>query len=251
MLMLSKSFTHSQQSLLAEYTRTGNETLISKLKDINSKGIRYYRELIFNIVWDSIISAYPIFSDFLGEQMMKELINDFFMKHKCQTYKVWEIPKEFKDYLIENNKAIIKKYPFLPDLLLFEWMEIELFMMEDIEFPSFDDTGNIEDKIILNPEIHILTLEYPVHKKHPREISKIDKGYFFLLLNRHPNTKKVIFYEINMLVVKILESLYFEPMSTSNLINLFIKNNLIIERNQIETFIQQSYQNGVILGFSK
>jgi len=250
--MLIQPSTYKQQSCLVEYIRTGNDIALSQLKGINRKGIHYYRELVFNILWDTINNAYPIMTNFLSEDKMKELTYDFLKNHKCQSYKVWEISKEFKDYFIKNKKQFIKKYPFIKDLLLLEWIEIEFFMMKDIESIPFNNTGNfLKDKIILNPEIHILSLNYPVHKKHPREISENDKDNYFLLLYRHPTTKKVIFTEINILTIKIIELLYYEPMNLDEILNLLIKRNIIIDKKQIESFIYQAYKNGIILGFSK
>lgn len=248
--MLLKSSTYNQQSLLAEFTRTGNEEIIQQLKGINLKGIKYYRQLIFNIIQDSITNAYPILTDFLGDQEMNNLIHRFFSNHKCQTYQVWEMPKEFKDYVILNETKLIEEYPFIPDLLLFEWMEIELFMMEDLEIPTHQSTGNIlKDKLVLNPEIQILSLQYPVHIKHPKKITNNDKSNYFVVLHRHPETKEIIFTEVNSLAVKIIELLYEEEKNLNDLLNTIFERPSLKNKEDIKKFIHNALETKMILGF--
>lgn len=248
--MLLKQKTYTQQSLLAEYTRNGNENIIPKLNNIKEKGIRYYRHLIFNIIWDGISNAYPICTNFLGEEKMKELTNDFFTNHKCQTPQVWAMPKEFKDYIIQNKKDICEQYPFIPDLLLFEWTEIEIFMMPDEPLPNFKEQGNIlKDKLVLNPELQILALQFPVHFKHPKYIKENDKGEYFVAIHRHPETKEVIFTDLSLASVQIIQSLYEQNLNMQEIQSIFPSSSLK-QKEQIKQFIRKAMDSKLILGFS-
>ncbi len=249
--MLLKESTKTQQILLSEYTRSGNENIIAQLNNVKTKGIRYYRELIFNIIWDGISNAYPIATNFLGEEKMKELTNDFFTHHKCQDPQVWAMPKEFKDYIINNRKDLCEQHPFLPDLLLFEWIEIELFMMPDEPLPPYSENGNIlKDKFVLNPELQILFFQYPVHTTHPMHIQKKDKGEYFVLAHRHPDTKEIIFTQISPVVVKIIEALYETPLSITQIQEILSLSSLQ-QKEQVKQFIRETFQNKIILGFEK
>ncbi|GAB4202165.1 MAG: hypothetical protein Fur0023_07690 [Bacteroidia bacterium] len=243
--------TYTQQSLLAEYTRSGDASVLSQLQGIKEKGIRYYRHLIFNIIWDGVTNAYPITTDFFGEEKMKEIVDDFFRHHRCQTFQVWQMPLEFKDYVIQNRQDLIQQYPFLPDLLLFEWMEIEIFMMPDEELSAYSDKGNIlKDKLILNPEMQILNLQYPVHIYHPKKIKDSQRGDYFVLMHRHPEDGDVLFSDISELSVKVLEYLFEKPMSFSELCH-----QLNIESSQLKTelrkFLVKGMESKFILGFEK
>lgn len=249
--MWLKESTYTQQSLLAQYTRSGDESIIPKLQHIKEKGIRYYRQLIFNIVWDGISNAYPILTDFLGEEKMKTLVHDFFTQHPCQTFQVWEMPKEFKDYIIQNNHSVCSEHPFIPDLLLFEWMEIELFMMPDEPLPSFTKQGNIlKDKLVLNPEIQILFLQYPVHLLHPEKIEPQHKGEYFVSVHRHPESKEVLYTELTAAAAKIIEHLFEQNLSINELQQLFPNPSLQL-KEQIKQFIRTSMNNGLLLGFEQ
>lgn len=249
--MLLKENTYHQQSLLAKYTRTGDDQIIEQLQNFKPKGIKYYRHLIFNIIYDGVSNAYPITTDFFGEEKMKELADDFFKNHSCQTFQVWEMPREFKDYIIEKRKDLCEQYPFLPDLLLFEWMEIEIFMMPDEPLPEYSNQGNIlKDKLVLNPELQILFFQYPVHLYHPQKIKQEHKGEYFVLIHRHPDTKEVIFTELSPATVKIIEALYEQPLNFDEIQKLF-PNSSLHQKNQLKKFIHQSIQNKIILGFKK
>ncbi len=247
---MSKS-TYLQQSLLAAYTRGGDDGIISKLSRVKEKGIRYYRHLVFNIVSDGVSNAYPIMTDFFGEEKMKELVHDFFSNQKCQNFQVWAMPKEFKDYLLQYKKDMMERYPFIPDLLLFEWMEIEMFMMPDEVMPDYEKEGNIlKDNLVLNPEIQILFFHYPVHAKHPIKISEQDKGEYFVLMHRQPENKDIIFTNLNLAVVKIIEALYHEPLCIDEIQKLFSPTSLE-QKEEIKQFIREALRSGSIIGFQK
>lgn len=249
--MLNTSF-QTQQSILAEYTRTGNDTLLQKLQGIKEKGIRYYRELIFNIAWDTITNAYPILTDFLGNEPMRSLVNNFYTQHRCQTYQVWRMPEEFKDFVIQNETALIEKYPFIPDLLHFEWIEIEVFMMPDETFPEHHKNGNIlKDKLVLNPEIKILALQYPVHLFHPSKITEKEKGQYFVLVHRHPESKEVVFTNLNALGVKIILHLNEESLSINDMEQKIAPQSSLQIKDQIKQFVRECLNSQIIIGFQK
>lgn len=249
--MLNTSF-QTQQSILAEYTRTGNETLIQKLQGIKEKGIRYYRKLIFNIAWDTITNAYPILTDFLGNEPMRSLVNNFYTHHRCQTYQVWRMPEEFKDFVIQNETALIEKHPFIPDLLHFEWEEIEVFMMPDETFPEHQKSGNIlKDKLVLNPEIKILAIQYPVHLLHPSKITEKEKGEYFVLVHRHPESKEVIFTNLNALGVKIILHLNDAPLNIDAIEQKIAQQSSLQLKNQIKQFVRECLNSQIIIGFQK
>lgn len=250
MSMLLKNTTYKQQSLLAEYTRTGDEQIIHQLQGVKEKGIKYYRELIFNIVWDGITNAYPIMTEFLGEDNMKELVHRFFSRHKCLNPQVWAMPKEFMDYVNAYEKELINTHKFLSELMLFEWKEIELYMMPDKKsFDCIKKGSEYSDKLVINPEIEIIHLQYPVFLIHPEEMEEGMKGHYILLMHRTPDSKEVDFDVIFEYVEKFLKLLLEKPLSFREVEKkgLFT----IQERNQLKEFISIALNKGILLGFLK
>lgn len=247
--MFLKEKTYRQQFLLAQYTRSGDEKIIDQLDAVNVRGIRYYRELIFNIIYDGICNAYPITTDFLGEKKMMELTHQFFSHFKCKTPQVWAMPGEFIEYIREYQIELCLKYPFLYDLLLFEWIEIELFMMPDKTLPNVSEKGDIlTDKLVLNPETKALFFYYPVHLLHPKNIKKKHKGEYFLLAYRHPESKQVIFTELNHLAYQIIRSLNEKPTSFSEIRKQLLASDFQVDENLIH-FIEMAFENKIIIGF--
>lgn len=171
-----------QEKKFAGYCRTGN---FVRLKKTTPNRLPHYRKLVFNVIDDTLQTAYPLTFGLLTKPEWKELVNDFFGTHNCQSYQVWKMPYELYQYVLNNRLSIKQKYPQLLNLLLFEWMEIEVFMMEDIETPSFKTSGQlITDDLILNPEHFLLATEYPVHYKKAKEISAADKSIYYILIFR-------------------------------------------------------------------
>lgn len=247
--MLLKEKNYQQQSLLAQYTKTGDDKIIKQLKGVKEKGIRYYRELIFNIIWDGICNAYPIMTDFLGEDEMKNIVHRFFSSHACKNPQVWAMPKEFMDYVNNNEQTLIEQYPFLSELMLFEWKEIEMYMMPDKAIPSYKEKGSWQvDKLIINPEIEIISFTYPVFLVHPEEIDDEMKDDYLLLIYRDIDSKEVLFNIISDVVKKFINVLLQEPISLREFENKR-ERLTIVQKNQLKEFVHIALDTRIILGF--
>lgn len=201
MHLLSDTF--EAQSLLADYCRTGIRPEITG----TNKNITRYRELVYNVIFDTLENAYPIAFQFIGEEKWHELVHDFFSNHKAQSPQVWKLPFEFYEYLIKNNYPEKLNLFFLKDLLYFEWLEIELYNMEDLPVPKFKAEGDrLDDIIIVNPETKIIQFEYPVHLTKPKNLIA-NKGTYFLLAYRDLETGVVEFVNLSAWYALLVEQL--------------------------------------------
>jgi hypothetical protein len=250
MKQLTLDIAFDQETKFADYCRTGNYV---RLKGTTPNRLPHYRKLVFNVIDDTLQTAYPLTFGLLTKNEWKELVNDFFGTHNCQSYQVWKMPFELYEFVLNNDLPIKEKYPQLLNLLLFEWMEIEVFMMEDIEAAPFKTTGElITDELILNPEHFLLTTEYPVHYKKAKEITSADKSIYYILIFREPQTGKVIFIELSVLFAWLVEqikitgkSVYQSSKEASEIFN--IPQQQILENSQ--AFLNELYQQQFILGF--
>lgn len=249
--MLLKENTYQQQAMLAKYTRTNDETIFSQLQNVKEKGIRYYRELIFNIIYDTVSNAYPIMTDFLGEDEMKKIVQRFFSSHSCSNPQVWAMPKEFMNYVNEYEKKLIHEHPFLPELMLFEWKEIEMYMMPDKPLLPYKKKGSVlTDKLVINPEIEILSFSYPVFLLHPENITEETKDDYLIIVYRDLEYREVHYNAINYITEKFIRILLEQPTSFQTIEKskgLFS----IQEKNQIKEFINFALENEIIAGFLK
>lgn len=243
--------TKEVQSKLANYCRTG---LIADIPGANPDHIKHYRRLVFNIINDSLQSAYPLTLKLLPEQEWEDLVNEFFTNHPCQSPQVWWMPREFYEYIVENNHPIISKYPFLPNLLEMEWLEVELFMMEDISVNYKKSEQLITDEILLNPEHRLVRFDFPVHLKKASDINTSHKGDYFLVMHREPETGKVLFMDISVFFARLIENLQLAPLPFDDLILKTINEFGIIDKDQAymesKTFINKAIDNKLIFHFT-
>ena len=214
MQLLPKTFQY--QTDLANYCKTGDYISIP---GVNEKNIKHYRRLVFNNVYDSITSAYPITKKLFGKKKWKKVVNRFFSSQKIQSPQIWYMPKEFKDYVISNEDKLLNKYPFLEDLLQIEWLEIEVFMMPDETVEYFTETN----LYYLNPEIRLIKTEYPVHLKKAKNITEEDKGNYFISLHRNKETGAVEFTNLSIPFVDVLENLMQKPLTENAILNILQK----------------------------
>lgn len=240
--------TRDYQSSLADYCRTGAYQAIPGVK--TAQHVSQYRRLVYNVVDDMLQSAYPLTKGLLKEEEWDELVQEFFSRHACQSPQVWYMPKELYEYIVQQEAhPLLTKYPFLHDLLRLEWMEIALFMMED-RLVICDSNGEL---LVLNPEHELVHLEYPVHVKEAKHITARDKGDYFLVMFREPDTGDVQFMQLSPALARMIALLEDKPMSVASLA-VAICGELQLELTQdildmTQLFIDQGLQNKLIAGF--
>lgn len=188
------------QNKLGNYVKDGIDV---KIEGTNSDRLHHYRRLVFNVIFDTLSSAYPISRKQIGSKW-KSLVDRFFSFNKCENYQVWRMPQEFISYVEENERDLVRQMPFLLDLLFFEWIEIELYSEEDIELENYSEHGNwLKDRIVLNPHFRIIQLEYPVYKVDCK-LTEDNKGLYYLLIFRDLEELKVRFLELSSLFAEAI-----------------------------------------------
>lgn len=202
---LLREDTRIQQSRLANYCRTGD---LLQIKGLTDNRVQNYRRLVYNVINDTLQSAYPLTYDLLNEDEWNEMVDIFFSNHACQSAAVWKMPFEFYRFIESDANNLKEKYPFLTELLLFEWMEIELYMMEDKIFPHTKAEGEWEKDIIeFNPEFKLLQLSYPVHLKKPNRLNDENKAEYYLLIFREQENGKIQFINLSIFFAWLIEKI--------------------------------------------
>lgn len=210
--------THLQhQSALARYCRTG---VLETIPGIHPTHIQQYRCLVYNVIDDMLANAFPLTVQLLPADRWKEWVQLFVASHACQSPQVWYMPREFYVFLREQPERWQERYPFLAELLWFEWVEIELFMMEDLPLPACETPTDAEPRYRLNPEHRLLLLEYPVHKQLAQDITETDRGRYVVLAHRD-RSGDVLFADISMPTAWMLEKLAEADHSLSELLSMW------------------------------
>lgn len=249
--MSLKIETYQAQSSFAQYCRDGKEIHIPGTKP---ERLSHYRRLVYNVVKEALETTYPISFKFIATKIWSEMVYNFFSLHKCNNSQVWRMPEEFYEFC--KSQVYSEKYglPFLNELLYFEWLEAELYMMEDLEYPNFIDSENwLNKRISVNPEHKIIKLEYPVHMEKPFDsISK--KGNYFLLLHREKESGKIQFTNLSVLFTFLIENIV---TTEKNLEEIFLDillffdiNDLKMLQTETNKFLKILKNRGFVLGVS-
>ncbi|MGN6645825.1 MAG: HvfC/BufC N-terminal domain-containing protein [Cytophaga sp.] len=242
--------TEQYQRMLTNYIRTGIEP---DLPGSSQEGIKRYRQLIYNVVNDSLNKAYPLTQALLSAEEWDQAVKEYFSSYACRSPFLWRMPFEFYEYVKNDCLKLNASYPFLSDLLLFEWVEIEVFMMEDIEVAYTTDGNILFSRLVLNPACILQYFQYPVYKKDAKEIEEIDRANYFMLTYRHPETNKVHFLEISPMFAKMLEYLSEESQTLDQLTDRFSKESGLIinsqKKNEIEDFLRKCCEKRILLGY--
>ncbi|AQX02209.1 HvfC/BufC N-terminal domain-containing protein [Elizabethkingia anophelis] len=241
--------TFSLQTDLALYCRTG----LNEPQTSIQQHTFHYKRLVYNVIKDTLKIAFPLTRKLIGRKRWKKMVAHFFKSHKCQTPQVWKLPGEFSEYYDKESLPFKKKFIFLKSLLQYEWLEIEVFMMEDVPIDEFRENKKSEkDVIIPNPEIKILSIEFPIHLKNIKEITEEDRGQYFVSIHRDFYTKQVKFNDLSYPFVEIILKAnedYFTKKDFIELLSKYEKDEDKIIRfyNDFEQF---ALHNNIFLGYN-
>ena len=245
-------YTQNNQELLAEYCRTG--ALPVGLDGIVPSRLPHYRRLVINVVRDAMSQAYPLTEKLLGADRFVVLVDEFFAKHNCQEEQLYKMTGELLVFFLNNPEhTLLQEFPCLMDLLRFEWLEMEMYMMEDAEMPMAKPAGDwLNDCIILNPEHRLLKFDYPVFKVAPQELATYQASSYFCMAYRQPETLKIIFTEVSAVTAAILE-LIADGESLASIYEILESQSINLSeksKQQLLDYLQEQLKTGFVLGFS-
>jgi len=207
--MYTLTETAKLQNQLANYCRNGKKI---NLPGARNEKLHHYRRLVFNVVKGIMDDAYPITKKIFGEKAWDELIEEFHASHDSKTPQVWKLPKELLDYAKDKNLSGSLNMPWLHDLMLLEWIEIEVYMMPDVKSQNFVPLRREElnsKVLVFNPEYRIVKMKFPVHMMAADKTAD-KKGRYFLLVYREPQTGRVQFINLSPFSFIVLEALLSE-----------------------------------------
>jgi hypothetical protein len=241
-----------QQSRLANYCRTG---ILGEINGLTENRVFNYRRLVYNVVDDTLRTAFPLTHNLLSEEEWDDTVNRFFSDHSCLSPSIWKMPYEFYQYFEQNDSGLKSVYPFLTELLLFEWMEIELYMMEDKIFPETQNEGSFEnDTIKFNPEFKLMRFNYPVHQKNPKAINEADRGEYFLLMFRNKISSAIEFINLSIYYAWLIERINTSTDSLTTILTeaaaIFGFDNQSLLENTL-SFLTELKEKTFVIGFAK
>ncbi len=136
-------------------------TLRRKESPKKHQGYRVYKALVYHRYFEILSNAYPLFYEIVDKKEFENLIQKF-MRYGAKKHLVWKMPNEFRKFIKINN-FIKEKYPFLDDLLWFEWIEVNLAMKHYKKYKQ--KKFSYDNKYRLNKNFSLKKLEYKVFEK--------------------------------------------------------------------------------------
>lgn len=128
-------------------------------KTFSAQRMQIYRDLLFNNVCSFIDLVYPIAGAMLPKLQWQKLLAEFFRNEKCQSPFYNDISLQFREYLIDCNHPSLQEYPWLVELLQFEWLELYL---DTVEIEKTTVTQQSEWQ--LTTQVWVLVYQYPVYE---------------------------------------------------------------------------------------
>jgi hypothetical protein len=240
------------QHLLGQYVRDGIDRAIP---GVTPGRVKHYRRLVYNVVKDTMDTAFPIARSALGSGEWDRMVYNFFSQEELQVPQVWKLPLEFYRYHTARDTGTSIGKPYLSDLLYFEWIEIEVHTMPDRPYPQVKTDGDfLKDVLAFNPEHEIIRLKFPVHL-HPAESSIPLKGDYYVMVYRMPGSGNVKFLDLTELHVYMILKMVEDRIPVASITGEIamaagIESETYLEQ-VLEQFIRELMEKKLVLGFLK
>ncbi len=213
---------------------------------VDDEGLSAYSDLVFNRFYDCIETSFPIFTSFVGEAVLSEMVRAF-LKESHPSPLLLDVSRSFLHFFKERKHKVKERLPFLEEVLEYEWIGIELF-----NAPEGEPAARFEweGRYSLSPSSKLIEFSYPVRRAEElgEEISKL-KGSCKLLMFRDPESFEVRSVELTELTFSFLkEVLTFKrtPLKALNLLREVIDPDEA--KPYLERFFEELIRKGVLSG---
>ncbi len=256
-------------SIQSTFARAALGEVVEVAPNVDVRKLNAYQGLVQNVFIDTLERAFPITKDALTKlpcylntkdnlptyrSAWDTLVGRFMLDYKHSSPQLWLMPKGLLQYCRNEEIDEIIDVPYLNDLLLFEWIEIELSMKEDSPLPLHRSSGNLaEDKLVANPDFQLLGLQYPVFR-HPTSELLDKKGNYLVVCFRVQSDFSIRFMALSEFFARTLEIIANSPTEGDKA--------LAIAFEQVETgaskaqaleigrqFLNQSLKDGLLVGY--
>ena len=202
----------------------------------SKKSTSIYKDLIYYRFNETLSNIFIESKKFFSEQEWRESIFKF-IQSGSKTAIMWQMPKEFKDFLIKNKIA----KGALKDLLWFEWIEVEIYMAKE-DFKNQKFSWN--QKFKLSNKAKIKNLKYPIYRDDFKS-----RGEYKLLIYENRKKYEILWLEITNFMYDFLKSLNKKEKIIDILKRISKKNNLnyIEVKELLKDILKDFVKNGILV----
>lgn len=145
-------------------TRLRNPISAELPEGVPSRRMRAYEELVFNNLMGFLNPCFPVAKSIIGEARWQQMGRRFFIEHQCQSPLFRDIPGEFLGWLQSNAGELVAAYPFLTELMHYEWLELAVEIAPDAPLDQINPSGDLlNQEPVWNPAARTSCYSYPVH----------------------------------------------------------------------------------------
>lgn len=195
----------------------------NEMEEIPREVFSIYQNLMQNSLHETISKIFP-YSKIILQQEWEELVEDFQSHYSQPSFQLYKSAMKFPQFLAEKKK-INKKYPFIVDLALYEWIEVEVLNLPDV-FYSGDLLKRIPESAeefvetapLWNFASEKITLNYPIsdlieainiaieQKGSEKEIERIEipKKHTTYIVFKDDINFKAGYLKVNDLILKLI-----------------------------------------------
>ena len=98
-----------------------------------------YRRLFINNVINLLAGNFPVARRILGEERFAEMVRRFYAEHQSHTPLFPEIAREMLRFVEEQPQYWAEQWPFLYELMHYEWVELALAISKTYGFQLRSD----------------------------------------------------------------------------------------------------------------
>ena len=180
---------------------------------LENRRLDIYRSLFFNNIVGFISSGFPVLRKFYNEEAWRQLIRQFYSRHKSHSPYFAEISKEFVKFLTDEYQLSDNDPPFIAELAHYEWAELALSIDKaSIDWNNIEKSKDfLNHPIVVSPLAWRFSYHWPVHQLSPdyRPETPLEEP-IYLILCRNSNDK-INFIEINPVTEYLLQTLEENP----------------------------------------
>jgi len=167
----------------------------AKVKDSR---MAVYREIVFNNIFGSVSTCFPVCKSILGALAWKKLVREFFAQHQATTPIFREIPQQFLQFL-----KTTKNLPdYFEQLAHYEWVELAVASQPTAPIKLSKKWDLLKETPILAPAHMLLEYDFAVHKISKKRLPESIESAHLLVFRKAENVVK--FIELNSMTFELL-----------------------------------------------
>lgn len=201
------------QKRFAHYLRKPEESSFDEISE--PRRLHVYRDLIRNNLQSFLNSAFPVSRKVLGEELWRLAGDSFRANYQSESPYFTDISGGFVDYLQVAEIQALQSYPFIRELVHYEWVELTVSLSQLPSEPGLlSEVELTAARLLVNPSAQVLRYQFPVHQVSVEHQPQQPLSEALLLVVFKNTAGLVKFIQLNPLTALLLQHLQQHPQLT-------------------------------------